>query len=605
VTRIPRSARSVWLLGLLAFAGAALGEDARPNVVLIVADDLGWADLGCYGSKFHRTPHLDRLAAGARRFSQAYAACPVCSPTRAALLTGKHPARLGLTDWLPGRGDRPSQKMIGPQLPPGLPLEEITLAERFRAAGYATGMIGKWHLGGTGLEPTRQGFDTNVAGDASGTPLSYLAPFAKGAQPMPGLGDAPAGQYLTDRLAVEAERFLEAHRSGPFFLYLPHYAVHTPMVARADLVAKYPKWDGTPHGRQENPTYAAMLESLDDAVGRVTAALDRLGLADKTILVFTSDNGGLATREGPLTPATNNSPLREGKGWLYEGGLRVPLLIRWPGHVAPGVEETPVWSADLAPTLLALSGLPDSGPLDGVSLGMLLVEGKPLVPRALYWHYPHYSNQGGRPGGAIREGDWKLIRSDEDGRLELFDLGRDRGESTNLIDKQPEVARDLAARLAAWRESVGARMPAPNPGYVPNPQAADGSIVLHASTAEVHGVMLRFEPLPHKDTLGYWTRPEDWASWEFEVSRSGTFDVEALVGCGNGSGGSVVEFREGDQALRLTVPVTGGFQNFKPQPLGRLMLAKAGRHRLEVRALSKPGAAVMDLRRVTLTPSKG
>jgi arylsulfatase A len=204
-------------LGLMAVTCRASGEPARPNVVLIVADDLGWADLGCYGSKFHRTPHLDRLAAGGRRFTRAYAASHVCSPTRAALMTGKHPARLGLTDWLPGRGDRPSQMKIGPPLPPGLALEEVTLAERFRAGGYATGLIGKWHLGGTDLEPTRQGFDVNIAGDVTGTPLSYLAPFAKGDRAMPGLEDAPVGQYLTDRLAIEAERFLEAHKSGPFF----------------------------------------------------------------------------------------------------------------------------------------------------------------------------------------------------------------------------------------------------------------------------------------------------------------------------------------------------------------------------------------------------
>lgn len=597
--------RMVKLLSVLAIAvGPAHGGEARPNVVLIVADDLGWADLSCYGSKFNRTPQIDRLAAEGRRFTQAYAASPVCSPTRAAILTGKHPARLGLTDFLPGRGDRPSQMMLRPPLPPGLSLDEVTLAERFRAAGYATGHIGKWHLGGAGLGPTDQGFDLNIAGSEIGSPPGYFAPFTKGGRTIVGLEDAPDGQYLTDRLATEAERFLESHKSGPFFLYLPHYAVHIPMVAKPELVAKYPKWDDTPRGKQENPIYAAMLESLDDAVGRVTAALDRLKLSDNTIVVFISDNGGLATREGPSTPATNNAPLREGKGWLYEGGLRVPLIIRLPGRIAPGVdEETPVLATDLAPTLLALCGLPDPGPLDGVSLAPLLTEGKPLAPRDLFWHYPHYSNQGGRPGGAIREGNWKLIQSEEDHRLELFDLGRDPGESTNLADKQPEKVGELALKLAGWRGSVNARMPRRNPDYRPNPQVADGSIVLKAATAELHGVMLRYEPLPHKATLGYWVRPDDWASWSFSVSRPGNFDVEALVGCGNGSGGSVVEFREGNQTMRLTVPVTGGFQVFKPQAVGRLTLG-AGDHRLEVRALSKPGAAVMDLRQVTLTPSK-
>jgi arylsulfatase A len=602
---MPMSGSMRWICpaALLAMAcSTARGADDRPNVVLIVADDLGGMDLGCYGSQFHRTPNLDRLASGGRRFAQAYAASPVCSPTRSALMTGKHPARLHLTDWLPGRPDRPSQKLRRPPIRQELPLEEVTLAERLKAAGYSTGIVGKWHLGGPGFEPTRQGFDLNIAGDASGSPLSYVAPFRRGGRTMPGLEDAPEGQYLTDRLATEAERFIEGHKAGPFFLYLPHYAPHVPMVAKPETVARYPKWDGIPHGRQENPIYAAMLESLDDAVGKVLDALDRSGLAEKTVVVFTSDNGGLATREGPHTPATINAPLREGKGWLYEGGLRVPLIVRWPGHIPPGVEETPAWLADLVPTLARVAGLPEPGG-DGASLAGLLTEGRPLAPRALHWHYPHYSNQGGKPGGAIRVGDWKLVESFEDGRRELFDLARDPRESTNLADRHPDKVRDLADRLAAWRSSVGAQMPAPNPDYSPNAQGPDGSITLPASTAEVHGVMLRFEPLPHKDTLGYWVRPDDWASWEFDVRKPGDFDVEGLIGCGKGSGGSLVEFRVGDRALRLTVPVTGGFQDFVKQQLGRVSIAREGRHRLEVRAISKPGAAVMDVRQVRLVPA--
>ncbi len=347
------------LLGL-ATAATAHGAEGRPNIVLIVADDLGWADLGCYGSKFHRTPHLDRLAGEGRRFVQAYAACPVCSPTRAALMTGKHPARLHLTDWLPGRNDRPDQQLRRPVIRQELPLEEVTLAEALHGSGYATAIIGKWHLGGDGFEPSRQGFDLNIAGDARGSPLSYVAPFSRQGQTMPGLAEAPAGQYLTDRLTLEAERFLEAHRAGPFFLYFPHFAVHIPMVAKADLVARYPKWDGTPHGRQENPIYAAMLESLDESVGRIVAKLEQLGRSSDTLVIFTSDNGGLATLEGPNTPPTNNSPLREGKGWLYEGGVRVPLLVRWPGTIAPGVEETPVWSADLPATVKGICVLAEA-----------------------------------------------------------------------------------------------------------------------------------------------------------------------------------------------------------------------------------------------------
>lgn len=590
------------VLALVPVPGDA--EEVLPNLVLIVADDLGWADLGCYGSKFHRTPRLDQLAVAGRRFTQAYAACPVCSPTRAALMTGKYPARLHLTDWLPGRGDRPSQKLKQPTIQQQLPLEEVTLAEVLKANGYTTALIGKWHLGGEGFEPTRQGFDLNIAGDSTGTALSYWAPFQRQGRTMPGLENAPAGEYLTDRLTTEAERFIEdaAARSRPFFLYLPHYAVHTPMTAKPEMVARYPRWDGIPHGRQENPIYAAMLESLDESVGRVLAKLDQLGLTQQTIVIFTSDNGGLATAEGPNTPATNNAPLREGKGWLYEGGLRVPLLVRWPGRIAPGVEETPVWSGDLFATITALSKVNDIEPRDGRSLARLLTTREPLAPRALFWHYPHYSNQGGHPGGAIRDGDWKLIEHDETGRRELFNLRHDMKETTNLAEQEPKKVEALAAKLEAWRQAVEAQRPTPNPDYSPNAQAKGGSITLPARGAEVHGVMLRYEPLPHKNTLGFWTRTDDWASWDFDVEQPGEFTVTAMVGCGKGSGGSKVEFRLNDQVLELTVAETGGFQNFVAHDLGRLSIERPGRHRLEVHARSKPGPAVMDLREIKLTP---
>lgn len=590
------------LLLTVCCASLARAED-QPNIVLIVADDLGWADLGCYGSKFYRTPHLDKLAAGGRRFSQAYSACPVCSPTRAALMTGKHPARLHLTDWLPGRGDLPAQRLLRPKFRQELPLEEVTLAESLKAAGYATGHVGKWHLGGEGFGPTNQGFDMSIAGDDRGSPASYLAPFARNGRFIPGLHQAPDAEYLTDRLTVEAERFIEGNRERPFFLHLAHYAVHIPLVAKADVQAKYPAWDGTPHGRQENPVYAAMLESLDDSVGRVVSKLAELGLCERTIVIFTSDNGGLATIEGPHTPATINSPLREGKGWLYEGGIRVPLIASWPGRISPGVDETPVWSGDVPPTLLALCGKENRPDLDGVSMAPLLLEGKPPAPRALYWHYPHYANQDGRPGGAVRDGDWKLIEFYETGRRELFDVAHDISESRNLAEDQPQRVADLTARLAEWRTVVGAQMPEPNPGYIPNPQQKDGVVVLPARTAEVHGTMLRYEPLPHKNTLGFWVRQEDWAHFEFDVSRPGHFQVEGLVGCGNGSGGSGVEFRVADQTLKFIVPETGGFQQFKRQDLGRVNLPAAARYRLEVRATSKPGPAVMDLREVKLVPA--
>jgi arylsulfatase A len=265
----------------------------RPNVIVIVIDDLGWADLGCYGSKFYRTPNLDRLAADGMRFTQAYAACPVCSPTRAALLTGKYPARLHLTDYIPGQRDSARRKLLRPDFLQQLPLEEVTVAEALRSAGYVTAALGKWHLGGEGFEPTRQGFDVAKGGVAAGAVPSHFAPYLREGQTLPGLEQAPQGEYLADRLMAEAETFLAANRERPFFLYLPHYAVHTPIMGKAELIANYSATDRPP-GSQRNPIYAAMIENMDENVGRIVARLDALGLADNTIVIFTSDNGGLA-----------------------------------------------------------------------------------------------------------------------------------------------------------------------------------------------------------------------------------------------------------------------------------------------------------------------
>jgi arylsulfatase A-like enzyme len=584
--------------------GAVVANEVRPNVVLILADDLGAVDLGCYASKFHRTPALDQLAADGVRFTQAYAACPVCSPTRAAVMTGKYPARLRLTDWLPGRADMPAQKLKRPELRQQLPLEEITLAELFRDAGYVTGHIGKWHLGGEGFSPLDQGFATNIGGDHTGTPLSYFAPFVKAGRTMPGLDDAPAGEYLTDRYAAEAEKFLTANRDQPFFLYLPHNAVHTPLRAPDELVRAFP--EAKPFaGQQNNPIYAAMLLSLDRAVGRVRARLKELGIADRTWIVFTSDNGGLATTEGPNTPATSNAPYREGKGWLYEGGIRVPMIVAGPGVAEPGrTSAVVVWSCDLFHTLASLCGIEVQHPIDGGNFAPALTNAGAMRARPLYWHYPHYSNQGGKPGGAMLDGNLKLIEFYEDGRRELYDLAIDPRESRNLSADRPADVERLARQLDAWRNGVGAQMPMPNPGYRPNLQAQNGRIDLPAKTAFVHGVNLRYEPLPHKNTLGYWTRADDWAHWEFEVTRPGVYRMEALVGCGNGSGGSVVEFAVGEQRLLLTVEVTGGFQNFVPRELGTITLDKPGRYELTVKPQSKPGPAVMDLRQMTLMPVK-
>ncbi len=597
------------ILSILLLAGAPChAADVAPpgklNIVVILADDLGWADLGCYGSTFHHTPNLDKLADGGMRFTNGYASCPVCSPTRAALLTGKAPARLGLTDWLPGRPDRPDQPLARPPLPQQLSLEETTLAATLKRAGYATGHIGKWHLGGKGFGPREHGFDVNIAGDQAGSPLSYFAPFRDKDRFMPGLETAPAGEYLTDRLAREAERFIEASKDGPFFLSLCHYAVHIPMQARADRMKKYAR-KPIP-GRQSNAIYAAMLESLDDSVGRVVQTLDRLKLSDRTLIVCTSDNGGLSVQEGPNTPPTINAPLREGKGYLYEGGLRVPLIVNWPGVVKPrSTTAVPVITHDLYPTLLEACGVKPAGSLDGVSQVALLRGGEAARREALYWHYPHYSNQGGQPGGAIRMGALKMIEFYADGRRELFDLTNDPGENRNLAAARPEDVKRLAARLAAWRKGVGAKMPRPNPDYLPHLPAVDGTITLPADKARIHGTQLRYEPLPHKNTLGYWFEIEDRASWELTITKPGTFTVEVLQGCGTGQGGSIVEVVAAGQTVRFTVEDTGGFQNFKPRSIGTLTFDKPGRYTLTVRPRSKAKAAVMDLRRVVLRPLRG
>ena len=581
---------------------------APPNVVLIVADDLGWRDLGCYGSTFHKTPNLDRMAKDGARFTEFYAACPVCSPTRASLLTGRYPQRMNLTDWLPGRPDNAAQKLKRPVINQQLPLEEVTLAEALKAAGYTTGLFGKWHLGGEGFDPTKHGFDVNIGGDQTGTARSYFAPFKNKLGIMPGLENAPDGEYLTDRLAAEAEKFIEANQAKPFFLYLPHYAPHTPLTAKKDLIAKYP---GSPsHGKQSHPVYAAMVESLDDAVGRVLKKLDDMNLSGNTIVIFTSDNGGLATLEGMPFAPTINAPLREGKGYLYEGGIRVPFIVRWPGKVKPAAIGAVGSSIDVFPTVFDLADIPRDNkesppPLDGISLLQALSGGK--VERkddALYWHYPHYANQGSKPGGAIRAGDFKLIEYYEDGRRELFDIRNDPSENRNLIAEKKLIADNLAARLDAWRKSVGAKMPTPNPDFKPNPPDKDGAISLHARTASVHGTMLRFEPLPHKNTLGFWVNKDDSASFEFTVEKPGTFAVEVLQGCGKGSGGAEVELAAADQTLTFIVKDTGGFQAFEARDVGKFTFEKPGRYSLTVKARTKPGVAVMDLRQIVLKPAR-
>jgi arylsulfatase A len=373
--------------------------------------------------------------------------------------------------------------------------------------------------------------------------------------------------------------------------------VHMPLKAKADIVAKY---KAGPLGSQGNPAYAAMVESLDDSVGRILKKLDDLKLTDNTIVIFASDNGGLSFLENGQQPPTINAPLREGKGTLYEGGLRVPLIVRWPGITTAGaVVAEPVVAMDYYPTILEACGVKDDENRDGLSFVPAL-KGQTLGRDTLYWHYPHYHN--GEPGAAIRWKDWKLIEFYATGRRELYDLKKDPGESRNLSESQKQVVDDLTAKLAAWRKEVGAKMMTPNPDYAPNPQDKNGTILLHSRRAEIHGPTLRYEPLPNKNTLGYWMRTEDWASWEFTVTKPGSFTVEILQGCGSKQGGSEVDVVVGEQTLKFNVEDTGGFQNFKARDVGSVKLEMPGRYRLELRPQKKTAAAVMDVRSITLKP---
>jgi arylsulfatase A-like enzyme len=452
----------------------------RPNVVFFLVDDLGWRDLGCFGSKFYETPNVDRLAATGMRFTQAYAACPVCSPTRASILTGKYPQRTGITDYIsmtrsnqPEKWDRRTRLLPAPYSD-RLALGETTLAEALKEAGYATFFAGKWHLGPQGFYPENQGFEVNKGGLEWGAPSAgkrYFSPYGN-----PKLPDGPPGEHLPARLAAETAAFITAHRDRPFLAYLSFYSVHVPLMARDDLRQKYeakskrvkhtgPDWGQERDRRvrlvQDHAVYAAMVEAMDRGVGTVLNKLDELGLTDKTVVIFMSDNGGLATSEGS---PTSNVPLRGGKGWLYEGGIREPMIIRAPGTTSGGsVCQTPVISMDFYPTILELAGLPlrPRQHMDGRSLVPLL-EGRTLDRGPLFWHYPHYGNQGGAPAAAVRDGDWKLIEWYEDGKRELFNIRDDIGEKQNRAAEMPGKVRELAAKLDKWRHCVGAVMPTTN-----------------------------------------------------------------------------------------------------------------------------------------------
>jgi len=459
---------------------------SRPNLVFILMDDLGWKDIGCYGSDFYETPNLDRLARQGVRFTNAYAACPVCSPTRASIMSGKYPANVGVTNFI---GGHTRGRLIDAPYVRQLPLEEVSLAAALREGGYATWHVGKWHLGERDYYPDRHGFEVNIGGCGWGMPNNgYFSPWG-----ISTLADGPEGEYLPDRLMDEAIRLIKENDGRPFFLNLWDYCVHIPIQAKPEKIARYEakarvlgldllpafeqgelfpcehKKDQHVMRRllQSDPVYAAMIESVDENIGRLLQALEETGQADNTVIFFTSDNGGLATAEGS---PTCNAPLAEGKGWMYEGGTREPLLVHWPGVTRPGgICEAPVTSPDFYPTMLEIAGLPlrPEQHQDGVSLAPLLRgEGAP-EREAIYWHYPHYGNQGGTPGSSLRSGDWKLIEFYEDGRLELYNLREDVSEERNRADELPELTARLQRLLAAWRESVEAKMPQPNPDFAP------------------------------------------------------------------------------------------------------------------------------------------
>ncbi|MEM7394761.1 MAG: sulfatase, partial [Verrucomicrobiota bacterium] len=449
---------------------------ARPNFLFFLCDDLGWADVGYNGSTFHETPHIDRLAASGMKFNAGYAACSVCSPTRASIMTGKYPARLRLTNFIYGRR---GGKLVPPEFEKQMALEEVTIAEALKEQGYTTFFSGKWHLGERQFHPDFQGFDVSVCNGPGGPykgyqnwrnirkdPLAvggYFSPYGN-----PHLPDGPPGEYLTDRLTDEAIDFMKVNREKPFFAYVSYHSVHNPLQARKEDVAYFKKklermpkhegpefiteWKSKCRQVQRHPVYAGMIKSIDDNVGKAVAALKELELADRTVVIFMSDNGGLSTSEGHNT---SNLPLRGGKGWSYEGGVREPMIVHWPGVTGPGSEtDEPVISTDFYPTMLEIAGAPlkPEQHLDGVSFVPLLKGEKKLTRKAIFWHYPHYSNQGGHPSSAVREGDYKLIEHFEDGSVELYNLKEDLGERNDLSEQMPELAARLKQSLEAWRK---------------------------------------------------------------------------------------------------------------------------------------------------------
>jgi len=425
-----------------------------PNVIVILTDDLGAMDLGCTGSKFYETPNIDQLAIDGVQFTQAYSSCTVCSPSRAALLTGKYPARLHLTDWIPGYPAPDNAKVKTPDWQKFISLEATTLPQQFKSAGYSTAIIGKWHLSPDAKEsdnysPQKYGFDINIGGNHLGQPGSYFSPYK-----IPNLKDGPTNEFLTDRESNEAVKFIEQNQSKPFFLYLAHYAVHQPIAGKAEVIKKFEQKDKQ-NSKQTNATYAALISSVDDSVGKIRETLKRLKLSDNTIIVFTSDNGG-------LPKVTDNAPYRDGKGSAYEGGVRVPFIIYWPkASFHQSTQSTPVQSIDIYPSLIEMTGIASqSSTIDGVSVAPLLKSSKALPTRDLFWHYPHYHRVGGaRPYSAILSGNYRLIHFYEDNRDELYNLAKDSSESLDLSNSEIEIKNTLKKKLDAWLQSTSAQLP--------------------------------------------------------------------------------------------------------------------------------------------------
>ena len=601
-------------LGLLLAALSCLlplgAQETPPNIVILFADDLGINDLGCFGRKDQNTPNLDKLAADGARFTQAYAAASVCSPSRAGLLTGQSPARLKITTFLTGRTNRASHRVLGASLNYNLPNGVQTIAQLLKPKGYASAAVGKWHLGGKGHQPTDHGFDEYFAGKAN----------AGAESPMGGKGELGQADY--------AVKFIERNKAKPFFLYLAFDNPHIPLAAPAKAIEA--------NAKSFHPTYAALIESLDTAVGRVLKALEAQGLAKNTFVVFASDNGGVHISELKESPPTYNATSRAGKGFVYEGGIRTPLIIRYPALLKPAVISEPVVLGDLCPTICALAKVAPPTTLDFQDISPVLFEQKPLN-RPLFWHQPHYMNQGGKPAGVAREGEWKLIEQYEDGSLELYNLAKDPSETTDLAAAEPARVAALRGKLEAWRRSVGAEPIKANPDFgralwedcfvkmdvtklqaLPTSEAmrpllADwrkamndattaGSntlIFLEARDAQVKATKMKYEDLPQKDTLGFWVNVEDTASWTFQAPKAGTYRVTVLQGCGKGNGGSVVALDTPQGSCEFTVEETGHFQRFVPREVGKLTLV-AGENKLTVRPLKKAKSAVMDLRRVIL-----